>query len=548
MNFYIKGLDKKYLEYAQYYLEQKEREYISDTNIEVKLTGLEINEKYNKIKQIIESSNKNLNKNFLSEIDYKSLHDFAISKGGFLNMKLRKEIYKKLLYYSSTPLNNISNLKLKISTGNQNNSTNNISQINSTSKNLPNINIQNNNNNNANSNSIFLGPYYMPQLRYFRNAWINKSSLKIYWTHDYLYQYTNNNKDKDTLKVDVERCNINIYFPYNSYPYLNHLLKLKVESALNTITSFKKNEFKYYQGYHDIFMLFFYLYIDSPYTYVSLFQRFSEFYIKENLVKFDKNKNKGFNFNNCIKLCMNIIQEIDENSYNLLVEYCNSDCNFIMPYIICLFTHNINNIFLKFRLFDYFLVSHPISVYIMASLIVIDEIAKIKSLFNIDKLKENDLNFIDTANKKENEELNEYKFFQHFQKLNFDEMDFEKYIQKTEETITKFDYDKICNKFLGPQFEFKPYYPLMNKEKYLENLIKYDYDKGNDGGYNPLANLLFNSRFARFVIDNGNKLYKKFNNKINNSKAYKAYNKIFPYAFFCSSILIVPSMYLLKGK
>ena len=51
-------------------------------------------------------------------------------------MKLRKEIYKKLLYYSSTPLNNISNLKLKISTGNQNNSTNSISQVNSTSKNL----------------------------------------------------------------------------------------------------------------------------------------------------------------------------------------------------------------------------------------------------------------------------------------------------------------------------------------------------------------------------------------------------------------------------
>ena len=548
MNFYIKGLDGKYIEYAQHYLEEKEKEYISDINNEGKLTGSEINEKYNKIKQIIESSNKNLNKNFLSEIDYKTLHDFAISKGGFLNMKLRKEIYKKLLYYSSTPLNNVSNLKLKISTGNQNNSTNNISQVNSTSKNLPNINVQNNNNNNANNNSIFLGPYYMPQLRYFRNAWINKSSLKIYWTHEYLYQYTNNNKDKDTLKVDVERCNINIYFPYNSYPYLNHLLKVKVESALNTITSFKKNEFKYYQGYHDIFMLFFYLYIDSPYTYVSLFQRFSELYIKENLVKFDKNKNKGFNFNNCIKLCMTIIQEINENAYNVLVEYCNSDCNFIMPYIICLFTHNINNIFLKYRLLDYFLVSHPISVYIMTSLIVIDEVIKIKSLFNIDKLKGNDLNFIDTANKKENEELNEYKFFQHFQKLNFDEIDFEKYIQKTEEIIEKFDYDNICNKFLGPQFEFKTYYPLMNKEKYLENLIKYDYDKGNDGGYNPLANLLFNSRFAKFVIDNSNKLYKKFNDKINNSKAYKAYNKIFPYAFFCSSILIVPSMYLLKGK
>ena len=547
MNFYIKGLDKKYIEYAQYSLEEKEKEYISDINNIGKLTGIEINEKSNKIKQLIESSNKNMNKNFLSEIDYKSLHDFAISKGGFLNMKFRKEIYKKLLYYSSTPLNNISNLKLKINTNNQNNINNNNSQINSTSKNLPNVSIQNNNNN-ANNNSYFLGPYYMPQLRYFRNAWINKSTLKIYWTHDYLYQYINNSKDKDTLKVDIERCNINIYFPYNSYPYLNHLLKTKVELALNTIINFKKNEFKYYQGYHDIFMLFFYLYIDSPYTYISLFQRFSEFYIKENLIIFDKNKDKGFNFNNSIKLCMNIIQEINENTYNELIEYSNSDCNFVMPYIICLFTHNINNIFLKYRLLDYFIVSHPISVYIMTSLIVIDEVIKIKSLYNIDKLKENDLNFIDTENKKENEEINELNFFQHFQKINFDEIDFEKYIQKTEETLQTFNYDKICNKFLGPQFEFKKYYPLMNKEKYLENLIKYDYDKGNDAGYNPLANLLFNSRFVKFVIDKGNKIYKKINDKINNSNAYKAYNKIFPYAFFCSSILVVPSMYLLNGK
>ena len=89
----------------------------------------------------------------------------------------------------------------------------------------------------------------------------------------------------------------------------------------------------------------------------------------------------------------------------------------------------------------------------MTSLIVIDEVIKKKSLYNIDKLKENDLNFIDTKNKKENEEINELNFFQHFQKINFDEIDFEKYIQKTEETLQTFNYDKICNKFLGPQFE-----------------------------------------------------------------------------------------------
>ena len=82
--------------------------------------------------------------------------------------------------------------------------------------------------------------------------------------------------------------------------------------------------------------------MDSPYTYISLFQRFSELYIKDNLSISDKNHGKGFNFPKCIKLCMAIIQELNNLAYNELVQYCKSDCTFVMPFIICLFTHNIN--------------------------------------------------------------------------------------------------------------------------------------------------------------------------------------------------------------
>ena len=539
MNFCDKGIDKKYIEYAQYFLEEKEKEYILDKNNEGKLTGLEINEKTNKIRQTIESSNKSTNKYFLSENDYNLFHDFAVSKGGFLNMKFRKDIYKKLLYYSSNPLNNKSNLKLTLNVNNNNN--NNNSQINLSNNkvlsnnSIPNLNNNNNNNNinnNANGNSLFLGPYYIPQLRYFRNAWINKSTCKIYWTHDYLYQHLKHLKDRETIKVDIERCSINLFFPFNSYPYLNNLLKAKVEFALNTITNFNKNEFKYYQGYHDIFMLFFYLYIDSPYTYISLFQRFSEFYIKENLIIQNKNKEKGFNFPNCIKLCMTIIQELNEVAYNELIQYCKSDCTFVIPFIICLFSHNMNNLFLKFRLLDYFLVSHPLSVYVMTSLIVIDEVTKIKSINNVDDLKINDLELFNSGRKTEIESLNESNIFIHFQELNLEKIDFEHYIQKTEETMKTFNFDKIFNIFLGDKYQFKPYYPIINKEKYLKNLIKYDYDKGNDAGNNLLANLLFNSRLYKFVIEGSNKLYTNINNKFTNSKVYKTYNKIFPFAFF----------------
>jgi len=548
MNFFYTGLNKKYIEYAQFCLEEKEKDFILDINNENKLTGIEINEKTNKIRQTIELSNKNMNKNFLSENDYNLFHDFAVSKGGFLNMRFRKEIYKKLLYYSNIPLNNICNIKLKVNSNNQNN--NNNSQINSSSNKLPNNVIQNNpnNTNNNNNNTYFMGPYYMPQLRYFRNVWINKSTQKIYWSHDYLYQYLNPLKERQIIKVDVERCNINNYFPSNSHPYLNSFLKSKVESALNTIITFNKNEFKYYQGYNDIFMLFFYLYMDSPYTYISLFQRFSELYLKDNLSISDKNKGKGFNFPNCIKLCMTIMQELNQLAYNELVEYCKTDCNFVMPYIICLFTHNINNIFIKYRLLDYFLVSHPISVYVMTSLIVIDEITKIKTQYNMDKLQINTYNFFNSEKKNEIGAFNESNFFTHFQNLNFDEIDFETYIQKTEESLQNFNFDKIYNEFIGPNYQFKPYYPVISKEKYLKNLIKYDFEKGNDGGYNPLANLLFNNRFAKFVIEKSNKLYKDTNDKITNSTAYKTCNKVFPFAFFCSSILILPSIYIANYK
>lgn len=178
-----------------------------------------------------------------------------------------------------------------------------------------NINLMNNNNlnyNNINNNAYFIGPYYIPLLRYFRNSWINKSTLRIFWTNNYLYQYMNPLKDRQVINVDIERSNINYYFPFHMYPTINSLLKRKAEFALNTIITLNKNEFKYYQGYHDIFMLFFYLYLDSSYIYISLFQRFSELYLKEFLMVSNNinNKNKGFSFQNCIKFCLHIIKEI----------------------------------------------------------------------------------------------------------------------------------------------------------------------------------------------------------------------------------------------
>ena len=559
MTFRDTGLNKKYIEFALFSLEEKENEFILNPNNRKIYLSSETNEKINKIKQTIESSNKNITKSYLSENDYNLFHDFAISKGGFLNMKFRKEIYKKLLYYSNSNANqnNIPNNKAKVNNkSNINNSNiliNNNNQVNNSQ-----IFISNNNNNfsynsNINNNAYFIGPYYIPLLRYFRNVWINKSSLKLYWTNNYLYQYMNSLKERQLIKVDIERSNINFYFPLHLYPTINSLLKRKAEFAINTILTFNKNEFKYYQGYHDIFMLFFYLYLDSSYTYISLFQRFSELHIKEFLIipTNPKNKNKGFSFPNCIKFCLSIIKELNEIAYNELIQNTNNNCTFIIPYIICLFTHNINNIFLKYRLLDYFIVSHPISIYIMTSLIIIDEINRIKTKKEKEIMKKEVYNIFNSdTNQLEKKivEIGNENFYIHFQNLNFDEMDFELYIERTEEELKKFNFDKIREQFLSPEYEFKEYYPSINKENYLKKLIRYDFDKENDSGYSFISNLIYNSRIVKYLVENTKKLIQNITNKISNSKAYNTYNKIFPYAFFCSSILLVPSIYICKNK
>ena len=558
MTFYDRGLNKKYIEYALFSLEEKENEYILNPNNRKIYLSSETNEKINKLKQTIESSNKNISKNFLSESDYNLFHEFAISKGGFLNMKFRKEIYKKLLYYSNQNINqnNIQNNKAK--TNNKNNQINPNNNSNINQQNIPpmivnNNNINNNQNININNNTYFMGPFYIPLLRYFRNAWINKSTLKIYWTNNYLYQYMNPIKERQIINADIKRSNINLYFPFNYYPTINNLLKRKAEFALNTIITLNKNEFKYYQGYHDIFMPFFYLYLDSPYTYISLFQRFSEFYIKEFLVIPGniKNKNRGFSFPNCIKLCLSIIQELNEIVYNELIQNCNNDYNFIIPFIICLFTHNINSIFLKYRLLDYFIVSHPITIYIMTSLIIIDEVSKIKIRNDHEKMNKEVYDIFKSDNKEiENNinDINNESIYIHFQNLNFDDVDFEIYIEKTEEEFKKLNLDKIREKFLSNEYGFKEYYPSINKEKYLKKLIIYDFDKENDGGYNFVSNLIYNSRLVKYVVNCSKKLFQNIKDKVNNSKVYNTCNKLFPYAFFCSSILALPSIYIYKNK
>ena len=435
--FEEKNINKAYIELAQKILEKKENDFIIKTKYEGKITAEEIDEKTIKLKELISKINRNIssnkNKIYLSEEDYSSLRELAISKGGFLNMKFRRDIYKILLFYNEEEISD---------------------------------NILNKNNRNKN---------YIPSLKFYKNIWIDKKSTNLYWKNEFINQELLYSKDRSVIKADTIRSDINSFFPLNKYPYMNSFLKQRLESGLNILINFNNREFQYFQGYHDIFILFYYLYLDSPYTYISLFQRFSELFIKENLLPQNRN-NKGYSFPNSMKFCLAIIKELNEFVYNDIIEYCKSDCIFIIPYIVSLFTHNMNNLNKRYRIIDYLLVSNPITVYVMSSVIVVDEITKLKAEYNLKKLKNTAFSFFGSS-KEEVPPLTLTDFYQRFQNLDLDLANFDQYIEKTEEAMKKINLEKIRNEFLGEKYQYEKYYPLIYKEKYLRDLTKCDEEK-----------------------------------------------------------------------
>ena len=96
------SFDEKNIEFAQKLLEKKENDYIINTKYEGRMTSEEIDTKTKKIKEIIskiqQDIKSNKSKNYLSDDNYKDLTNLAITKGGFLNMKFRRDIYKILLF------------------------------------------------------------------------------------------------------------------------------------------------------------------------------------------------------------------------------------------------------------------------------------------------------------------------------------------------------------------------------------------------------------------------------------------------------------------
>jgi hypothetical protein len=164
------------------------------------------------------------------------------------------------------------------------------------------------------------------------------------------------------------------------------------------------------------------LYVQNVPMAVSVFQRFSEFNLKEFLLA--HNTELGFGFDKALIILLEAIKEIDSTISLYLVLHGMEQPSFVLSWLITYFTHDIKSSVLQYRIFDYLIGSHPLTVYFLTALITVDHVKVLQ--------KEKNLDISD--------------FFMHFQNIDLDNLDFDRYIIKTEEIMKKVDLTKFCKK------------------------------------------------------------------------------------------------------
>ena len=393
-NEYLKICDEQYL----YYLKNNKNNKIEE--IEDKIKNL--NKFINSIK----------NKNLISIEDYENIQKFSISKGGFLSNENRKILYLKIYNIQDDNLNEML--------------------------------------------------YVSPEKKIDRFYNKDKFKLNIFNKKN---KETNKKENSNNLKVILQDCNRSkIYFILDKYDkngenVENYSKKIK-ENLHNFILELDKlnnNVYNYFQGYHDIGLYFYILYIKEKKYSLNVFQRFSEFNLKENL-QINPKQNDSYQFMSCVKILKFVIETIDEdfqkNFIDVKLSEYNGLCMFASSWLVTVFTHNINRTEIIFRIFDYIMVNHPLSLYYLIAVIILDLFKKNKDK----KIFESGIEI--------------YKFFQD---LNFDELDFDFYIYESYKYIKDLDIKKFENLF--NQLYVKEFFPIMSEEPLAKKWIMRQNDK-----------------------------------------------------------------------
>ena len=371
---------------------------------------------------------------FLKKIkisDFKKIRDLAISKGGFLTYDVRKILYKKIY------LLNHSNV------------------------------------------------YNMLYIDY--NAIINKKwdfdKIDIF-SEKRIYDELSPTCEDKVINADYSRSRILQMAKNSEDKEMAKLITLDLRDFLKLMCRLNNNIYNYYQGYHDLALFFVLLYHKRPQYAVSVFQRFSEFNLKE-LLTCQYNKKKIINgeydmieMDDTLKILKFIIDYIDSNvkiffeekekyeDYNyykkmnkinknkIETETPESEdnyiiCHFALEWIITLFTRffeDFNNIY---RIFDYLMVSHSLAIYFLCAEIIIDYYYKLK-----------DKNILeDRAGQQA-----------YYKSLNFDEINFDLYIEKCEKNLNKYLNDSKFKKMYS-NLNLNRFYPIINSQAFVEKWV-----------------------------------------------------------------------------
>lgn len=184
-------------------------------------------------------------------------------------------------------------------------------------------------------------------------------------------------KDERIIELDVKRTIANSYFA-NHQEELNPL-KQNLTKLLKLFFDLNY-QYGYYQGFHEIGLYIFLIFYNYEHLAIQMLQRFAEFFLKDYMVEINNPlennsqntkiliPDKNFKFETVFKILNDVTAQNDKKFWKFIQDHTiNSDTVNSLPWIITLFTHDVEEIMLQLRILDYILFSNPNVVYHMAS-------------------------------------------------------------------------------------------------------------------------------------------------------------------------------------
>ena len=370
--------------------------------------------------------------------DFKKMREFAISKGGFLTHDVRKILYKKAYL--------------------------------------------------LNHSNVFNMLYIDYDCLINRQWDYDKIDL---FSQKRIYEDIAPSCEERIINADYCRSRILQLAKNEEDKKMAKLITLDLREFLILMSRLNNNIYNYYQGYHDLALFFLLLYHKRPQYAVSVFQRFSEFNLKE-LLNCKYNKRKFINgeydmieMDDTLRILKFILDYIDPNvkiffeekekneDYNYYSKIAKNKieqetlddnciiCHFALEWIITLFTRffeDYNNIY---RILDYLIVSHSLAIYFLCAEIIIDYYYKLKNK--------------DILNDRAGQQA-------YYKNLNFDEMNFDYYIERCEKNLNKYLGDSKFRK-MYQNLKLNRFYPIISEQPFVEKWVmvnnKQEYKKKN---------------------------------------------------------------------